>query len=59
LTVHLFSTHFVDVEAQPTTDARAGRCTRVTTPRLRTYVDGHTAQDKFSALYQPADGVRC
>jgi vancomycin resistance protein YoaR len=59
LTVHLFSTHFVDVEAQPTTDARAGRCTRVTTPRLRTYVDGHTAQDKVSALYQPADGVRC
>jgi len=59
LTVHLFSTHFVDVEAQPTTDAHAGRCTRVTTPRLRTYLDGHTAQDKVSALYQPADGVRC
>lgn len=59
LTVHLFSTHFVDVEAQPTSDARAGQCTRVTTPRVRTYLDGHTAQDKFSALYQPADGVRC
>ena len=59
LTVHLFSTHFVDVEAQPTTDVRAGQCTRVTTPRVRTYLDGHTAQDKFSALYQPADGVRC
>jgi vancomycin resistance protein YoaR len=59
LTVHLYSTHFVDVEAQPTTDARAGACTRVTTPRLRTYLDGHTAQDKVSALYQPADGVRC
>jgi vancomycin resistance protein YoaR len=59
LTVHIYSTHFVDVEAQPTTDARAGRCTRVTTPRLRTYLDGHTAQDKVSALYQPADGVRC
>ena len=59
LTVHLFSTHFVDVEAKPTTDARSGRCTRVTTPRLRTYLDGHTAEDKVSALYQPADGVRC
>ena len=59
LTVHLYSTHYVDVVAQPTSDARAGRCTRVTTPRLRTYVDGHTAQDKVFALYQPADGVRC
>ena len=59
LTVHLFSTHFVDVEAQPTSDAHSGQCTRVTTPRVRTYVDGHTAQDKVSALYQPADGVRC
>jgi vancomycin resistance protein YoaR len=59
LTVHLYSTHFVDVEAQPTSDARSGRCTRVTTPRLRTYLDGHTAEDKVFALYQPADGVRC
>ena len=59
ITVHLYSTHFVDVEAQPTSDARSGRCTRVTTPRLRTYVDGHTVTDKVFALYQPADGVRC
>ena len=59
LTVHLYSTHFVDVAAQPTSDAKAGQCTRVTTPRLRTYLDGHTAEDKVYALYQPADGVRC
>ena len=44
---------------EPTSDARSGRCTRVTTPRLRTYLDGHTATDKVFALYQPADGVRC
>ena len=59
LTVHLYSTHYVDVQAEPTSDARAGRCTRVTTPRLRTYRDGHTDRDKVFALYQPADGVRC
>jgi vancomycin resistance protein YoaR len=59
LTVHVYSTHFVDVEAGPTTDARSGRCTKVTTPRTRSYLDGHVAQDKFFALYQPADGVKC
>jgi hypothetical protein len=26
---------------------------------VRTYVDGHVANDSVSALYQPADGVRC
>ncbi|HEY2814790.1 MAG TPA: VanW family protein [Acidimicrobiales bacterium] len=59
LTVHLYSTHFVDVAAGPTSDKPSGVCTRVTTPRTRTYVDGHVANDSVSALYQPADGVRC
>jgi vancomycin resistance protein YoaR len=59
LTVHMYSTHFVDVTAGPTQDAKSGVCTRVTTPRVRTYVDGHVDNDSVSALYQPADGVRC
>ena len=59
LTVHMYSTHYVDVTAGPTQDAKSGVCTRVTTPRVRTYVDGHVANDSVSALYQPADGVRC
>ncbi len=59
VTVHMYSTHYVDVAAGPTHDAKSGVCTRVTTPRVRTYVDGHVENDSVSALYQPADGVRC
>jgi vancomycin resistance protein YoaR len=59
LTVHLYSTHYVDVAAGGTSDAKAGVCTRVTTPRTRTYVDGRVDNDSVSALYQPADGVHC
>jgi len=59
LTVHMYSTHYVDVSAGATQDTPSGVCTRVTTPRVRTYVDGHVANDSVSALYQPADGVRC
>jgi vancomycin resistance protein YoaR len=35
------------------------KCTRVTTERTRTYVDGHTSVDKFYALYAPKEGVVC
>jgi vancomycin resistance protein YoaR len=59
ITVHLYSTHFVDAVAEPTTSAKAGPCTRVTTPRTRTYLDGAVKKDSFSALYQPAEGVHC
>jgi vancomycin resistance protein YoaR len=59
LTVHMYSTHYVDVSAGTTQDAKSGVCTRVTTPRVRSYVDGHVGNDSVSALYQPADGVRC
>jgi vancomycin resistance protein YoaR len=59
LTVHMYSTHFVDVTAGGTQDAKSGVCTRVTTPRVRTYLDGHVENDSVSALYQPADGVHC
>jgi vancomycin resistance protein YoaR len=59
LTVHVYSTHYVDVSAGPTQDAKSGVCTRVTTPRVRTYLDGHVDNDSVSALYQPADGVHC
>jgi vancomycin resistance protein YoaR len=59
ITVHLYSTHFVDAVAEPTKSAKAGPCTRITTPRTRTYLDGTVKQDSFSALYQPAEGVHC
>jgi vancomycin resistance protein YoaR len=59
LTVHLYSTDYVDVSAGGTSDAKSGVCTRVTTPRTRTYIDGRVDNDSVSALYQPADGVAC
>jgi vancomycin resistance protein YoaR len=59
ITVHLFSTHNVDAVAEPTTSAPAGPCTRVTTPRTRTYIDKTVKHDTFGALYQPAEGVQC
>jgi vancomycin resistance protein YoaR len=59
LTVHLYSTHYVDVTAGATSDAKSGVCTRVTTPRVRTYLDGHTVNDSVFALYQPAEGIAC
>ena len=59
ITVHLYSTHFVDAVAEPTKSAPAGPCTRISTPRTRTYLDGTVKKDTFSALYQPAEGVHC
>jgi vancomycin resistance protein YoaR len=49
-------------EAPPPTEPPAPQlymCTRVTTERTRTYVDGHTSVDKFYALYAPKEGVVC
>jgi vancomycin resistance protein YoaR len=34
-------------------------CTRVTTERTRSYLDGRTAVDKVYATYQPKEGVTC
>jgi vancomycin resistance protein YoaR len=59
ITVHLYSTHFVDVTLGAPTMAAAGNCSRWTTPRLRTYTDGHTDSDSVSATYRPAEGVAC
>jgi vancomycin resistance protein YoaR len=59
LTVHLYSTHYVDVVDLPTTDSPQGACTRVTTPRVRTYLDGRVANDSVFAIYRPAEGINC
>jgi vancomycin resistance protein YoaR len=61
LTVRMFSTKFlasVTQSAQSQAPFGPG-CTRVTTERTRTYLDGRTAIDKLFALYQPAEGVKC
>jgi vancomycin resistance protein YoaR len=59
VTVHLYSTHFVDVALGGPSQSPSGNCTRWTTPRTRTYVDGHTAADSVHATYRPAEGVAC
>jgi vancomycin resistance protein YoaR len=59
LTVHLYSTHYVDVALGATSDKAVGHCTRVTTPRTRTYTDGTVKNDSVSALYRPGEGVNC
>jgi vancomycin resistance protein YoaR len=59
ITVHLYSTHHVDVQLGEPTASASGRCTRWTTPRTRTYLDGHVTRDSVSARYRPAEGVDC
>ncbi len=59
LTVHLYSTRYIDVAVGDPTPAPSGNCTRWTTPRTRSYPDGSTDRDTVSARYRPAEGVSC
>jgi vancomycin resistance protein YoaR len=59
ITVHLYSTHVVDVDAGATSDSRQGNCTRVTQPRTRRYTDGRVEADSVFAVYRPGEGVNC
>jgi vancomycin resistance protein YoaR len=59
ITVTLYSTRFAAGDQTGQSREPKGPCTRVTTDRTRTYVDGHTAVDHVYALYQPAEGVKC
>lgn len=59
ITVHLYSTRFVDVSLGEPTSSPAGNCTRWTTPVTRTYLDGSTERDSVSATYRPGEGINC
>jgi vancomycin resistance protein YoaR len=59
VTVRLYSTRYAEVVVGEPTSASAGRCTRWTTPRTRTYPDGRVEQDSVFALYRPGEGVNC
>lgn len=59
ITVTLWSTRYATGEQTNQTEAPSGNCTRVTTERTRTYVDGRTAVDHVYATYRPAAGVKC
>jgi vancomycin resistance protein YoaR len=59
LTVHLYSPHYVDVQVGEPSPSPAGACTKWTTPRTRTYLDGKVVRDSVFARYRPAEGVDC
>ena len=61
LTVTLYSTRYARGEQTAQSEAPVGvaGCTRVTTERTRTYVDGRTEVDKVYAVYRPGEGIKC
>ena len=59
ITVTLYSTKYVDAVQSGQTEGPRGNCTRVTTERTRTYLDGREKVDKVFATYRPAEGVAC
>jgi vancomycin resistance protein YoaR len=59
LTVHLYSTHYVDVQVGDPYPEPSGNCTKYISPRTRTYVDGKVVRDTVFARYRPAEGVDC
>jgi vancomycin resistance protein YoaR len=59
ITVTLYSTKHVEVQALDLLQSSQGQCSVFTTPRLRTYPDGTTAEDSVFALYRPQEGLDC
>jgi vancomycin resistance protein YoaR len=59
ITVQMFSTPHVQVEETGQTVGRAGACTRVTTYRQRSYLDGTVVDDSVFATYRPGEGLDC
>lgn len=59
LTVEIYSTKYIEVEALDYRVGSARRCTRVTSPRQRTYPDGTVVVDEFFATYRPGTGLDC
>ena len=59
ITVTLYSTRFVTAVQSGQTKGARGSCTRVTTERTRTYLDGRSEVDKVYATYRPKEGVNC
>ncbi len=59
ITITLFSTQHVVGEQTGQSQAPAGRCTKVTTVRTRTYADGAKKTDEVFATYRPSESVDC
>ena len=54
-----YSTQWATSAQTGQTTAPRGPCTAVRTERTRTFGDQTSKVDYFTALYQPAEGVRC
>ena len=59
ITVTLYSTRYATGAQTGQSRSSRGNCTRVTTERTRTYVDGRTKVDQVFATYRPGEGVNC
>ena len=61
ITVTIYSTKlFAKVEQGPQTATFSGKsCSSITTPRIRTYLDGTVKKDVFFARYQAKEGLLC
>ena len=59
ITITLYSTRYATGDQTGQSKSQRGNCTRVTTERTRTYVDGRTKVDQVFATYRPREGVNC
>ena len=59
ITVHLYSTRYAEVTLGDKSSSPQGNCTRITTPRTRTYPDGHVDEDSVFGVYRPGEGINC
>lgn len=59
LTVTMYSSPFATAEQTGIRQSMSGACRVVTTTRTRTYPDGRTVDDTFTATYRPGPGRRC
>ncbi|MGH9212523.1 MAG: VanW family protein [Acidimicrobiales bacterium] len=59
LTVTIYSTPWATAEQTGISESSYGACRNVSTTRTRTYPDGASEQDSFSATYRPGEGQFC
>jgi vancomycin resistance protein YoaR len=59
LTVTLYSTPYATGQQTGISESMADQCRVVTTTRTRTWPDGRTENDTFSARYRPGEGIGC
>ncbi len=59
VTVSMYSTKHIEVDALPVVRRSQDQCRRVTTPRERIYPSGKVVVDEVFAVYRPKQGLNC